>query len=32
LLLSPRSQEGDNIWVEDYEVEQTEHQQLYFEL
>jgi hypothetical protein len=32
LLLSPRSQEGENIWIEDYEVEQTEHQQFYFEL
>jgi len=32
LLLSPRSQEGDNIWIEDYQVEQTDHQQLVFEL
>jgi hypothetical protein len=32
LLLSPRSQDGDNIWIEDYQVEQTDHQQLYLEL
>ncbi len=32
LLLSPRSQDGESVWVEDYEVEQTKHQQLYFEL
>jgi hypothetical protein len=32
LLLSPRSHEGEDIWVEDYDVLQTEYQQLYFEL
>jgi hypothetical protein len=32
LLLSPRSHEGEDIWVEDYDVLQTEYQQLTFEL
>jgi hypothetical protein len=32
LLLACRSQEEDNIWIPDYEVEQTEYQQLCFEL
>lgn len=29
LLLTPRSFEGENKWVEDCEVEQTDNQQLY---
>lgn len=32
LLLSPRSHDGENQWVEDYDVEQIETEQLYFEL
>jgi len=32
LLLACRSHEDENVWVPDYEVEQTDKQQLYFEL
>jgi hypothetical protein len=32
LLLSPRFHKSEDIWVEDYDVLQTEYQQLYFEL
>jgi hypothetical protein len=32
LLLACRSHEVDNIWIPDYEVEQTDNQQLYFNL
>lgn len=32
LLLAPRSCDGENRWVEDYDVEITEYHQSYFEL
>lgn len=32
LLLACRSHDDENVWVADYEVEQTDKQQLYFEL
>jgi len=32
LLLACRSHDDENVWVPDYEVEQTETEQLYFEL
>lgn len=32
LLLACRSHDDEDVWVPDYEVEQTETEQLYFEL